>query len=89
MRWRGERAQGALLLSLERQLEISDDLIERTRERYAAGQFDYLRVLDALASRQALQRDVLRERRELLGLRVDLYRSVAGPMGVVVGVGDE
>ena len=84
-----ERAQGALLQSLERQLEISDDLIERTRERYAAGQFDYLRVLDALASRQALQRDVLRERRELLGFRVDLYRSVAGPMGVVVGVGDE
>ncbi len=77
-----ERAQGEFLLSLERQLAVSGELIERTRERYTAGQFDYLRVLEALTSQQSLQRDVLRARRELLEFRVDLYRSVAGPVTV-------
>jgi hypothetical protein len=42
------------------------------------GQLDYLRVLDALVSRQTLERNELTARRLLIERRVDLCRSISG-----------
>lgn len=73
-----ERYQSEYLASLKQQLDTSDAVIERTRASYLSGQLDYVRVLDALTSRQGLERTYLTAQRERIEYRIQLYRSLAG-----------
>jgi len=73
-----EAGQRAYLASLAEQLASADAVIERTRASYLNGQLDYLRVLEALTSRQGLERTYLTARREAIEFRVGLYRALAG-----------
>ncbi len=73
-----EAWQRRYVQSLRKQLETADELLKRTRASYLNGQVDYLRVLDAVTSRQQTQRQLLQARRDLVGFRIQLYRSLAG-----------
>jgi NodT family efflux transporter outer membrane factor (OMF) lipoprotein len=77
-----ERRQHDVVESLERQLALSKAAVDQTRERYAKGAEDYLRVLTVLLSNQRLARDTLRGRRELIGYRIDLHRALGGGWGL-------
>jgi len=66
------------LKSLERQLTLNEKTYTQLREQYIHGASDYLSVLNNLIEGQRLQRDFLTARRELLEIRVALYRSLAG-----------
>jgi NodT family efflux transporter outer membrane factor (OMF) lipoprotein len=78
-----EAHQRDYLLSLKKQLETAEAVIERTRATYLSGQLDYIRVLEALTSRQSLQRDYLTAQRELVEFRIDLHRALAGDLPLV------
>jgi NodT family efflux transporter outer membrane factor (OMF) lipoprotein len=65
--------------SLQRQLQTVAQVYDRTRDSYLNGQLDYIRVLEALVSQQSLQREELAARRELLEMRIELCRALAGP----------
>lgn len=71
-----ERKQQELIVSLEKQLELSGQVIGRLRDSYLNGAVDYLRVLDVVLRHQALQRELLFARRELIGHRIDLCRAL-------------
>ena len=73
-----ERAQRELIVLLQRQLEISNAVVDRIRDQYLFGASEYLDVLEALSTNQALQRRLETAKRELLAIRIDLYRALAG-----------
>lgn len=73
-----EYYQRQLIANLQQQLKLAEQVYERTRESYIKVQLDYLRVLDALVSRQTLERNELTARRVLIERRIDLCRSIAG-----------
>lgn len=73
-----EDAQQANLDSIERQLEMTEELLDQARVGYEAGMTDYLRVLDAEETHHSLQRRYLSARREMLSIRIGLYRALAG-----------
>lgn len=73
-----EQRQRERLASLREQLNLAEQVLERIRSRYTRGATDYLDVLDALVSKQELEREVLTARRELLQNRVTLHRTLAG-----------
>ncbi len=70
--------QRQYLANLQAQLATADRVIDQTRRNYLNGQLDYLRVLDALQARQALERTALTAQRQLIDYRIQLYRSLAG-----------
>jgi len=72
--------QREILRSLQEQIETSRQLVERTRLGYINGQFDYLRVLDAVSSSQNLTRQMLGAHRELVEIRIQLHRALAGSL---------
>lgn len=67
-----EQRQRSFIVSIDRQLTLAGQVIERLRERYLQGTVDYLRVLDALLSLQKLQRSLLTARKNLVQYRIDL-----------------
>lgn len=73
-----EQWQKLYIASLDRQLELAEQAIERVRDRYINGAVDYQRVLDSLLSYQRLQRTRLTALRELFEFRIDLYRALGG-----------
>ena len=73
-----ERQQSIYLTSLMSQLDLSQQVIERTRDSYTSGVAPYLQVLDVLRTHQKLERTVLTAARQLATLRIDLYRALAG-----------
>ncbi len=73
-----ERRQKALILSLNKQLKLSKQVIERIRDRYAHGTVDYLRILDVLLTDQTLERNLLEAHRKLIEFRIALHRALAG-----------
>jgi len=73
-----ETQQREKTLSLERQLQLATQVIERLRGRYVQGATDFLDVLNALISQQGLEREILAARRNLIDFRVDLARALAG-----------
>lgn len=73
-----EKRQKELIESLEKQFEFSEQVIERLRDNYSHGALDYLRVLDALLTHQALERNLLQARRQIIEYRITLYRALAG-----------
>lgn len=73
-----ETTQRERIALLENQLRISNAVVERIRDQYLFGASAYLDVLEALSSNQSLQRNLQTARRELLGIRVELHRALAG-----------
>ncbi|MDO6562803.1 efflux transporter outer membrane subunit [Amphritea sp. 1_MG-2023] len=73
-----EQQQHLRLQSLDRQLQLTAAVVERSRYNYTKGTADYLDVLDALRTHQALQRDQLTAHRTLLSYRIALHRALAG-----------
>ncbi len=73
-----ERKQRELITSLEKQLELSGLAIERVRDSYIKGAFNYLRVLDVLLTHQELQCNYLDARLQLIRFRINLCRALGG-----------
>lgn len=75
-----ERKQDERIRLVERQLATARETLEETRVRYSQGLTDYLPVIDALTSVQALELGTLALRRQALDLRIGLHRALGGPM---------
>ncbi|MDT8441142.1 MAG: efflux transporter outer membrane subunit [Desulfuromonadales bacterium] len=73
-----EEQQRRFLEILDRQTELAGQALQRIRDRYRQGIHDYQRVLTAEISLQSLQRRQLTAHRELLDIRIDLYRALGG-----------
>ena len=73
-----ERRHRELIEALEKELDIARRNLKETRIRYGQGLTDYLPVLAAVQSLQALERSLLTRRRELVSIRVLLYRALGG-----------
>lgn len=73
-----EARQHAYLDSLEKQIALSDQTIERMQDSYAGGAVDYISVLNAYETNQDLERSYLTARRQLVDYRIDLCRALAG-----------
>ena len=71
-----EARQREYLDSLQQQLELARQAIDRVRDRYLNGAENYQRVLSALLSYQQLQRSTLTGRRLLIQYRIDLCRAL-------------
>ena len=76
--WR-ERRQRELIAALEKELELARGNLKETRIRFSrAALTDYLPVLAAVQSLQALERNLLTRRRELVSIRILLHRALGG-----------
>lgn len=73
-----EARQTEYVASLTRQLELSDKSTKQILENYTKGTVDFTRYLTTLLSHQKLQRTHLQAQLELIHLRIDLYRALAG-----------
>jgi NodT family efflux transporter outer membrane factor (OMF) lipoprotein len=73
-----EAGQRRYLATIDAQLKALDTVATQERQRYFQGDADYLSVLDALRSRQALERQQLSARRALISYRITLVSSLAG-----------
>jgi NodT family efflux transporter outer membrane factor (OMF) lipoprotein len=73
-----EERQREYLGYLQSQLDMSGEVVRRTRDSYASGASTYLQVLDALRTNQQLERTVLSARRQLVAARVNLCRALGG-----------
>ena len=86
-----ERRQREHLTVQNEQLELAKQTLGEARRRYADGQTDYLSVLTAIQSQQAVERAILAAQRQLLSHRISLYRSLGGtwrtPNGKKPGTG--
>ena len=72
--------QKEYIIKLEKRLSILKETAEETTLRYNQGLTDYLPVLDAIQSLRAAERALLAERRQLVLFKVQLYRTLGGPM---------
>ncbi|WP_165855520.1 efflux transporter outer membrane subunit [Marinobacter sp. JSM 1782161] len=66
------------LISLNRQLRLAEEVVERLRQRYIGGAAEYLDVLSALTTLQSVQRQQLEAQWALLLDRIVLIRTIAG-----------
>ena len=73
-----EQHRRGFIVSLDKQLGLAGQVIERVRDRYLQGTVDYQRVLDALLSQQELQQSLLSAKRDLVQYRIDLCRALGG-----------
>lgn len=71
-----EQRQREFIASIDRQLTLAGQVVERVRDRYLQGTVDYQRVLDALLSQQELQRSLLTAKQDLVQYRIDLCRAL-------------
>jgi NodT family efflux transporter outer membrane factor (OMF) lipoprotein len=73
-----EARQAEYVAGLRKQLDLSRQAADRTRDGYAKGTTDFTRYLTTLLAYQRLQRTVLQAQRQLVLYRIDLYRALAG-----------
>jgi NodT family efflux transporter outer membrane factor (OMF) lipoprotein len=73
-----ERKQTEFIRSLARQLELSEEVLTRLRDRYSKGALNYIDVLQALVSQQSLERNLIAAERQRIQFRIDLCRALAG-----------
>lgn len=73
-----EQHHKELLKALETQVSIARSNLAETRNRYRQGLTDYLPVLTALQSLQELERNILSRQRQLISIRILLYRALGG-----------
>lgn len=74
----GERFARERLDSLDRQVTLAEQVVERLRQRYVNGVVGYLDVLSALTTLQEAQQQRLEARWAVLLRRIDLVRAIAG-----------
>jgi len=74
----GERRQREFLRSLDRQIELSEEVLDRIRDRYLNGAVGYLDTLQAIISLQNLQRSRVLANHRLIEFRINLCRALAG-----------
>lgn len=77
-----EEKMGSVLQALEQELRAARQAFDEAMLRYRKGVSDYLPVLTALQSVQSLESEVIVQRRDLLGNRVNLYLALGGGMTV-------
>jgi len=77
-----EAKQDRYVESLRQQLALAGEATNRTRETYSTTGRDFLRYLTTLLGYQRLERTHLAAQRDLVLLRVDLYRALAGGWGL-------
>jgi multidrug efflux system outer membrane protein len=73
-----EDRQGAYLLELAKQIDLSRSTLKQAGLRYGNGLSDYLPVLTALQGLQQLERGEISSRRQLVSHRIQLYRALGG-----------
>jgi outer membrane protein TolC len=73
-----EKEQVELIKALDEQFRISKATLSESRNRYIQGLSDYLPVLTALQALQRLERDILLQQRQLISIRILLYRALGG-----------
>jgi len=73
-----EQRQREVITSLDCQLTLAGQVVQRLRDRYIQGTVDYQRVLDALLTHQELQRSLLTASQALVQDRIDLCRAIGG-----------
>ena len=66
--------------SLEQQLQLSDQVVDRIERQLRNGSDSYLSLLDAQITNSSLRRDVIATRQLLAEQRIALFRSLAGPL---------
>lgn len=74
-----EKQQLKLLKQLEKSLEIATNNLEESNWNYINGNIEYLSVIAAIQSKQALERRFVVEKKRLLTIRAKLYRALGGP----------
>ncbi|SHE23463.1 efflux transporter outer membrane subunit [methanotrophic endosymbiont of Bathymodiolus puteoserpentis (Logatchev)] len=73
-----EHQQQKLIISLNKQHQLSEQATLQIRLRYMYGAIDFLRVLTTQVSQQSLERSQILAKRQLLEYRIQLYRALAG-----------
>ena len=73
-----ERKQRAYIASLEKRHEAARRSYEEALNRYRSGLVEYTTVLIQLTPLQALERDLVEARFNLIRYRIDLYRALGG-----------
>ncbi len=66
--------------SLEQQLALSDQVVDRLERQLRNGSDSYLALLDAQITNSALRREVISTRQLWAEQRIGLYRALAGPL---------
>lgn len=73
-----EKYQRERIEHLKNQVTLAGQASDQLREQYLIGDAEYLDVLSAITGQQSLQRRLLSAQLELVLIRVNLYRSLAG-----------
>lgn len=73
-----EQNQVERIASLRRELDTAQSALDLAQSRYRRGSFDYLRVLTALQSLQAVEQTLLEARRQHISYRISLCRALGG-----------
>lgn len=66
--------------SIDEQLRLSDQVVDRLERQLRNGSDSYLSLLDAQITNSGLRREVINVRQQLAEQRIALYRSLAGPL---------
>jgi len=66
------------LAGKEKQIDLSNAILNQLRDRYKLGGVDFLRVLTTLSTHQNLSRSVVTARFGLIQSRIQLLRAMAG-----------
>ena len=78
-----ERRQREFLQRLARQRDILQQTVDASKDRYTQGVDDYLSVIDALQELRDVERDLIVEQQNLIGIRIALFRALGGPLPAV------
>lgn len=73
-----EKYQRKRIEHLKNQVTLAGQASNQLREQYLIGDAEYLDVLSAITGQQSLQRRLLSAQLDLVLIRVNLYRSLAG-----------
>lgn len=73
-----EASRVELLRRVDSQIALAQRTLTEAQTRYVNGQNDYLTVISAVQTLQALERQRVLEHRALLGARATLYRALGG-----------
>ena len=68
------------VISIDEQLRLSDQVVDRLERQLRNGGDSYLALLDAQITNSGLRREVVNLRQLLAEQRIALYRSLAGPL---------
>lgn len=73
-----EMKQAQQIASLEKQVRLNQQTVDRLEAQYFNGSVNYIDVLLALVNEQQLRRDLLASKLTFLEYRIALYRALAG-----------